>query len=90
MDSQNKAIRKLEEKLGLVEPDGRRSLSPGARRGAPKHDDDARSEFSVDSNASECAMNDNYFDLRIIDASLNQDLVQQYVGGMSTQNYKEP
>jgi len=87
-------IERLRQKLGRGRDalGATRSRSPDGR--AVSREDpyagpsDTRSDFSVNSNESEGKADENYFDLRVIEGNLNQELIESYLrsygGGISS------
>ena len=64
----------MKSKLGIG-----KTSSPGPRSRSRGRDDDALSDFSVNSKDSEGAPEENFLDLRIIDGQLDEELISRYM-----------
>lgn len=88
VDGQGKLLKEMRQKLGLERGS---SSSPPPRAGAGGQEDpgrsDALSDFSVDANDFEGAQDENFLDLRVIDGTLDQAMIESclrsYGAGMS-------
>jgi hypothetical protein len=86
VDGQGKLLKEMRQKLGLERGS---SSSPPPRAGGSGEPgrSDALSDFSVDANDFEGAQDENFLDLRIIDGTLDQKMVESclrsYGTGMS-------
>jgi len=68
VDGQEKVIKTIKQRLGVeARPATTGSTGVSPSRGAPR-DDDAMSDFEVDANDGEGRLNENFFDLRVIEA----------------------
>ena len=90
VDGLGNLIKKLGQKLGRGGGPAR-SASPDGR-GAGPHDplagpSDVRSDFSVNSNESEGQADENYFDLRVIEGSLNEELIDAFLRSYGSREY---
>lgn len=65
VDGQDKVIKTMKQKLGLERPSAGSASPDGRARG---RDLDVLSDFSINSKDSEGKPNENFFDLRVIDA----------------------
>lgn len=77
VDGQDATIKQLKKKLGGEDQFGTRP-GTGAKVGTQAFDD-AKSEFSYNSNDSEGEDDENFFDLRIMHAYLNEKKVREYL-----------
>lgn len=78
VDGQQKLLEGMKGKLGI----GKRTGSPDQRSRSRGRDDDALSDFSVNSKDSEGAPEENFLDLRVIDGQLDEELISRYMKGL--------